>query len=459
MKQLGAFNKVYFVGIGGIGMSALARFFKFQGKQVAGYDKVETPLTQVLIAEGMDLHFEDLGADIPADFQDPEQTLIIYTPAIKELGELTYFKAHSFTILKRAEVLGLLTKTFQGLCVAGTHGKTTTSSLLAYLLTEIEVGCTAFLGGIASNFESNLVLNAKSPYAVIEADEFDRSFLQLSPFAAIITAADPDHLDIYGSNDAFVEGFRQFTMRIDPKGFCIQKEGLALQSLAPVFTYGINSSTAHYSFSNLRFENGFQVADLRMGTQHFEGFELGLPGIHNAENALGCIALLHCMGFEANSLRSALKSFKGVKRRFEYHLRTPDLVYIDDYAHHPTEINALISSVRSMYPGWPITGIFQPHLFSRTKDFAQDFATSLSQLDALYLLPIYPARELPIPGVSSDWLAEITALPNKSVLQAHEVLTALQKKQKGVILTIGAGDIDRLVGPLTDLLKMQTNHS
>jgi len=266
-------------------------------------------------------------------------------------------------------------------------------------------------------------------------------------------------LDIYGSNDAFVEGFRQFTMRIDPKGFCIQKEGLALQSLAPVFTYGINSSTAHYSFSNLRFENGFQVADLRMGTQHFEGFELGLPGIHNAENALGCIALLHCMGFEANSLRSALKSFKGVKRRLEYHLRTPDLVYIDDYAHHPTEINALISSVRSMYPGWPITGIFQPHLFSRTKDFAQDFATSLSQLDALYLLPIYPARELPIPGVSSDWLAEITALPNKSVLQAHEVLTALQKKQKGVILTIGAGDIDRLVGPLTDLLKMQTNHS
>jgi UDP-N-acetylmuramate--alanine ligase len=455
MKQLAAFDRVYFVGIGGIGMSALARFFKFTGKQVAGYDKVETVLTLQLEEEGIAIHYEDLGTDVPSAFQDPENTLVVYTPAIKALGELTFFQANGFQILKRAEVLGALTQTYKGLCVAGTHGKTTTSSLLTHLLTEIEVGCTSFLGGIASNFASNLVLHAESPYAVIEADEFDRSFLQLSPYAAIVTAADADHLDIYGSEDAFVEGFRQFTMRIDPKGFCIQKEGLQLQSLAPIFTYAIDSQTAHYSFINLRYANGFQVADLKIGAQLHEGFELGLPGIHNAENALGCIALLDCLGFGVETLRTALKSFKGVKRRFEYHLRSVDLTYIDDYAHHPTEINALISSVKAIYPGQPITGIFQPHLFSRTQDFAVEFALALSELDTLYLLPIYPARELPIPGVTSEWLAGLTTLANKWVLEPHEILTALQKPQKGVVLTIGAGDIDRMVGPLTALLNLQ----
>jgi UDP-N-acetylmuramate--alanine ligase len=244
-------------------------------------------------------------------------------------------------------------------------------------------------------------------------------------------------------------------MRVDPKGFCIQKEGLELQSLAPVYTYAIGSQTANYSFLNLRYVNGFQVADLKIGALIHEGFELGLPGIHNAENALGCIALLHCMGFDVDLLRPALKSFKGVKRRFEYHFRTPDLTYIDDYAHHPTEINALISSVKSIYPGQQITGIFQPHLFSRTQDFAAEFAQALAQLDTLYLLPIYPAREVPIPGVTSEWLAELTPLQNKWVLDSHEILTALQKPQKGVMLTIGAGDIDRMVGPLTALLNMQ----
>jgi UDP-N-acetylmuramate--alanine ligase len=456
MKQLAAYDQVYFVGIGGIGMSALARYFRFNGKQVAGYDKVETPLTQKLSEEGIAIHYEDLGTDIPLAYQDPEKTLVVYTPAIKTLGELNFFQTKLFTILKRAEVLGALTKTYKGLCVAGTHGKTTTSSLLTHLLTEIEVGCTSFLGGIASNFESNLVLHPSSAYAVIEADEFDRSFLQLSPYAAIVTAADPDHLDIYGSEEAFLQGFRQFTMRVDPKGFCIQKEGLNLQSLASIHTYAIDSPTAQYSFFNLRYANGFQVADLKIGDQIHEAFELGLPGIHNAENALGCIALLHCLGYNVNELRPALKSFKGVKRRFEYHLRTENLVYIDDYAHHPTEINALIASVRAIYPGQKITGIFQPHLFSRTKDFAAEFARSLAQLDILYLLPIYPARELPIPGVSSEWLADLTQIQEKCVLQPHEVLTALKAPQHGVILTIGAGDIDRLVGPLTDLLQIQT---
>lgn len=455
MKSIEQFEQIYFVGIGGIGMSALARFFKFSGKVVAGYDKVETSLTQQLSQEGIAIHYEDLQDNIPRAFQNPDTTLVVYTPAIKTLGELAFFQANNFRIFKRAEVLGLLTQTFQGLCVAGTHGKTTTSSLLAHLLTELGVGCTAFLGGIASNFDSNLVLHAQSPYAVIEADEFDRSFLQLSPFAAIITTADPDHLDIYGSADSFVEGFRQFSMRIDPKGFCVQKEGLELASLAQVITYAIDSSTATCSFTNLRFAHGFQVADLRIGQNLYPNIELGLPGIHNAENALGCIALLHLLGFDVADLRPALKSFKGVKRRFEYQLRSEELVYIDDYAHHPTEINALISSVRLMYPGWPIIGVFQPHLFSRTKDFAQDFAASLACLDQLYLLPIYPARELPIPGVTSEWLRDITPMKAKAVLQTHEVLLAMKTVKKGVVLSIGAGDIDRLVAPLTQLLKMQ----
>lgn len=455
MKPIHTCEKIYFVGIGGIGMSALARFFKFNGKEVAGYDKVATPLTRALEDEGISVHYEDLGADLPLAFKDPEVTLIVYTPAIKQLDELDYFQQGDFTILKRAEVLGALTRTFQGLCVAGTHGKTTTSSLLAHLLTELGTGCTAFLGGIASNFDSNLVLHPSSPYAVIEADEFDRSFLQLAPYAAIVTAADPDHLDIYGTETAFLEGFRQFTMRIHPKGWCIQKEGLNLDCLAQSHTYAVNSDTADYAFFNLRFENGFQLADLRIGSQEIPAIELGLPGIHNTENALACIALLHQLGFQVDELRPALRNFKGVKRRFEYHIRSNELIYIDDYAHHPKEIDALLSSVRSMYPELPLIGIFQPHLYSRTKDFALEFAASLSVLDELFLLPIYPARELPVPGVSSDWLCELTSLKNKRVLAPHEVLIALQKLRRGVVLTIGAGDIDRLVDPLKEVLKLQ----
>jgi UDP-N-acetylmuramate--alanine ligase len=455
MKPIHSYDQIYFIGIGGIGMSALARYFKFTGKVVAGYDKVPTPLTNALEMEGISVHYEDLGADLPDEFKDPELTLVVYTPAIKQLDELTYFQKANFTILKRAEVLGALTRTFQGLCVAGTHGKTTTSSLLAHLLTELGTGCTAFLGGIASNFDSNLVLHPTSPYAVIEADEFDRSFLQLAPYAAIVTAADPDHLDIYGTPAAFLEGFRQFTMRIDPKGFCVQKEGLQLDSLATCFTYAIQSDTADYSLNQLRFEDGYQVADLRVGNQEYKSLAFGLPGIHNAENALACIALLLQLGFEVDELRTALRNFKGVKRRFEYHIRSKNLIYIDDYAHHPKEIDALLSSVRSMYPELPVIGIFQPHLFSRTKDFAMAFAASLSVLDELYLLPIYPARELPIPGVSSDWLCELTSVKNKQVLAAHEVLTSLKALSKGVVLTIGAGDIDRLVLPLKEVLELQ----
>ncbi len=453
MKSLSTYKQVYFIGIGGIGMSALARYFHFAGFQVAGYDKVETTLTQQLSMEGIAVHYEDLHDRIPIDFKDAATTLVVYTPAIKELGELAFFSAHQFEILKRAEVLGAITRSFQALCVAGTHGKTTTSSMLAHLLTDIGAGCTAFLGGIASNFDSNLVLNAESPYAVVEADEFDRSFLQLSPFAAIITAADPDHLDIYGTPEAFKEGFRQFAMRIDPNGFCLQKEGLNLPSLCPTKTYALNSKTADFSAENLRYEAGFQVADFRIANTYWPAVTLGLPGSHNVENALGCVALLLELGFEEHSIRAALARFKGVKRRFETHVRQPNLIYIDDYAHHPQEIEVLLSSVKAMYPKLPITGIFQPHLFSRTKDFAARFASELSALDQLILLPIYPARELPIPGITSDWLCEMSTAKKKEVMEVSEALAFAKNFKHGVLLTIGAGDIDRLVAPITQYLN------
>lgn len=453
MKSLSTYKQVYFIGIGGIGMSALARYFHFAGFQVAGYDKVETTLTQQLSMEGIAVHYEDLHDRIPIDFKDAATTLVVYTPAIKELGELAFFSAHQFEILKRAEVLGAITRSFQALCVAGTHGKTTTSSMLAHLLTDIGAGCTAFLGGIASNFDSNLVLNAESPYAVVEADEFDRSFLQLSPFAAIITAADPDHLDIYGTPEAFKEGFRQFAMRIDPNGFCLQKEGLNLPSLCPTKTYALNSKTADFSAENLRYEAGFQVADFRIANTYWPAVTLGLPGSHNVENALGCVALLLELGFEEHSIRAALARFKGVKRRFETHVRQPNLIYIDDYAHHPQEIEVLLSSVKAMYPTLPITGIFQPHLFSRTKDFAARFASELSALDQLILLPIYPARELPIPGITSDWLCEMSTAKKKEVMEVSEALAFAKNFKHGVLLTIGAGDIDRLVAPITQYLN------
>lgn len=453
MKSLSTYQQVYFIGIGGIGMSALARYFHFAGFQVAGYDKVETALTKQLVEEGISVHYDDLADEIPSNFKDQTTTLVVYTPAIKELKELDFFKSSGFEILKRAEVLGSISRSFQALCVAGTHGKTTTSSMLAHLLTDIGAGCTAFLGGIASNFDSNLVLNAQSQYAVVEADEFDRSFLQLSPHAAIITAADPDHLDIYGTAEAFKEGFRQFAMRIDPNGFCIQKEGLNLPTLCKSKTYALHSETAHFSAGNLRFENGFQVADFRFENQNWKAVELGLPGSHNVENALGCMALLLELGFDEHLIRSAIKRFKGVKRRFEYHVRQSDLIYIDDYAHHPQEINVLLSSVKAMYPGMPVTGIFQPHLFTRTRDFADGFATELSMLDHLIILPIYPARELPIPGITSEWLCEKSNAKKKEVMNASEVLTFARTFQKGILLTIGAGDIDRLVAPVSQYLN------
>jgi UDP-N-acetylmuramate--alanine ligase len=454
MQQFEQYKQVYFIGIGGIGMSALARYFKQNGLKVGGYDKTPSPLTKQLEEEGCEIHFDDLGEQLPEAFTDKSNTLVIYTPAIKQLEEMNFFKRVGFTLLKRAEVLGMLTRQSKGLCVAGTHGKTTTSSMLAFILDQSSWKCNAFLGGIATNFQSNLVLDNDSPYTVIEADEFDRSFLYLSPFASIITSADPDHLDIYGTAEQFKEGFRQFAMKLDPKGICLQKEGLHLPTLGSSLTYAVDSESADYSVSNLNWKNGFLCGDIRLKNSWWLDVQFGLPGIHNAENALACVGLLHELGMDEGQIRTGLKHFLGVKRRFEYIIRSEKLVYVDDYAHHPQEIKALVSSIRLLYPGKKITGIFQPHLFSRTKDFAEDFAQELSELDELILLPIYPAREEPIHGISSDWLLGKCKNNQKSIKKPSEVLPYLSNFTEGILLTIGAGDIDRIVSSLKELLTI-----
>lgn len=447
--SLSQFDKAYFLGIGGIGMSALARYFKSLGWQVAGYDKTETALTLKLQSEGINVHFEDLNSSIPTEFQDIEKTLVIFTPAVpKNLGELLFFQHGNYSLYKRSEVLGMITQTSNGLGVAGTHGKTTTSTMLAHILNESSVKCTAFLGGISSNFNSNLLTNPEATYTVIEADEFDRSFLRLLPFASIITSTDPDHLDIYGDANHFVEGFKLYAQLTNPKGVLVQKYGLNLSSEAKSISYGINELRANYCGLNVRVENGKFLVDVQTPNTLWRSVEIGIPGIHNAENAIACIALCEFIGLSEDEIRNGLQSFLGVKRRFEYQVKSQKLIYIDDYAHHPTEIKALLDSVKLIYPNQKITGVFQPHLFSRTRDFFDAFASELSQLDEVILLPIYPAREEPIDGVTSNALLEKITTTNKKVLTPQETVELLSQKSEGVFLTIGAGDIDRIVEPL-----------
>ena len=447
------YSKVYFLGIGGIGMSALARYFLSEGKLVCGYDRNESALTLDLVREGCEINYIDALSSIPTSFLEKKEVLIVYTPAIKSDNIiLNYFKENDFPIMKRAEILGLITQTAKSLCVAGTHGKSTTSSLLAHILNGTDKKITAFLGAIATNFNSNLVIQNDPKYMVVEADEFDRSFLKLSPYCAIITSADPDHLDIYGSKESFLDGFRQFAMKIDPAGLLVSKEGLDLPSDAKKITYALFSETADYSIDKLYYENNVAFCDIRLKNDKWAHVELGLAGIHNAENALACVALLTELGISSTCIIDGLQSFLGLKRRFETILQTEKLVFLDDYAHHPTEIDALISSLKMRYPMKKITGVFQPHLFSRTKDFASEFARSLSALDELILLPIYPARELPIEGVTSDWLLSLMDHSNKKRMSKEELFERVEKFESGIFVTIGAGDIDRLVAPIKELL-------
>ncbi len=446
------FDKIFFLGIGGIGMSALARYFLAHGKHVAGYDRVESSLTMELVAEGCEIIYRDAPNEIASSFLQIDRVLVVYTPAISIDNLIfNYFKDKGFSVKKRAEVLGILTHSAKSLCVAGTHGKSTTSSLLAHILTGSDSKCNAFLGAIATNFNSNLVLNEEAKFMVVEADEFDRSFLQLAPFCAIITSCDPDHLDIYGSNESFIEGFSQFASKIHPDGLMVIKEGIELLSPAKKITYALFSKTADYAIDRLYFEHDVGYCDIRVKSDYWMKVELGLSGIHNAENALACIALLMELGLSPSFIKQGIQSFLGLKRRFEIIFKSDDVVYLDDYAHHPTEIDALIASLKMRYPNKKITGVFQPHLYSRTKDFAVDFARSLSALNEVILLPIYPAREMPILGVTSDYLLELITNDTKKLISKEELVGCAEAYDSGVFVTIGAGDIDRFVQPIKDV--------
>ncbi len=446
-QDINSFNQAYFVGIGGIGMSALARYFLSKGWKVGGYDKTSSKLTEALESEGASIHFEDLSEGVSKEILSKEKTLIIYTPAIpKTMKELIFLKENNYAVFKRSEVLGMITRDSKALCVAGTHGKTTTSSLLAHILNESNVKCSAFLGGISSNFNSNFIGSIESEYTVIEADEFDRSFLKLNPFASIVTTTDADHLDIYNDDASFLQSFQDYADLIDKNGFLIHQANVKLQQRNSI-SYGMNCE-ADYTGSNERFLNGEYLIDIEAPNFNWKNVVLGLPGTHNAENALGCVALLNQIGIKEDEIRKGLASFLGVKRRFEYQIRTSDLVFIDDYAHHPTEIEALINAVKKLYPSKKITGIFQPHLFSRTRDFFDAFATQLGRLDEIILLPIYPAREEPIEGISSDTLYKAISSTNKHLLASNDVVDFISSRENEIVLTIGAGDIDRIIEPL-----------
>ena len=452
-------TSVYFVGAGGIGMSALARYFRAKGKQVAGYDKTPSDLTAALIEEGIRIHYTDDIALIPEDCKQIDSTLVIYTPAIPETHtELNYFKANGFTLMKRARVLGEITRTERGLCVAGTHGKTTTSSMLAHLLKQSHVDCNAFLGGILKNYNSNLMLSDKSDLAVIEADEFDRSFHWLNPYMAVITAVDPDHLDIYGTPAAYRESFEHFTSLIRPDGCLVMKKGLQLQPRLPegtkLYTYSVTEE-ADFFARNIRIGNGDILFDFVTPDGCIPDVKLGVPVKVNIENGVAAMALAWLNGVTPEEIRRGMETFAGPVRRFDFHLKKDDIVLLDDYAHHPAELKASIQSVKELYPDKKVTGIFQPHLYTRTRDFAADFAASLSLLDELILLDIYPAREEPIPGVTSQIIFDRVTIPNKRMIRKEELLDLVQKEAASfeVVLMVGAGNIDRLVEPVKQILE------
>jgi|TARA_B110000971_G_scaffold7190_1_gene6985 UDP-N-acetylmuramate--alanine ligase len=440
-------HSVYFVGIGGIGMSAIARYFVANGKKVAGYDKTPSQITSDLEALGVEIHFDDSVKNIPILFLNKEETLVVYTPAIpKDHAAFNYFLDHKFNILKRAAVLGKITETTCCLAVAGTHGKTTTSSILGHVM--VEVNATSFLGGIAENYNSNLILGG-AEISVVEADEFDRSFLQLSPNIACITSMDADHLDIYENPEALTSSFIEFSNKVSDT--LIVAKGLPLNGL----TYAIEED-ADYKAFNLKIENGTYIFDVKTPTSEIKNIVFQLPGQHNVMNALAALAMADVYGIPLASIKKSLSTFKGVKRRFSYKIKTADFVLIDDYAHHPTEINAVAHSVREMYPNEEILVVFQPHLFSRTRDFIDDFAFALGKFDAVLLLDIYPAREIPIRGVDSNWLLSKIENKRKKLSQKNNLIKDIKNSTAKVVVMLGAGDIGVLVNEVTTaLLKSQ----
>lgn len=441
-------HRVYFIGIGGIGMSAIARYFCANGKQVAGYDKVPTEITDALVEIGAEIHFDDSLELIPDVFKESAGTLIVYTPAVpKDHSELNFFLDAGFTTLKRAQVLGEITKNTFCLGVAGTHGKTTTSSILGHIMKATGTGATSFLGGITENYSSNLILGSDK-VSVVEADEFDRSFLQLSPNLACVTSMDADHLDIYGEKEVLENSFREFTEKVTDR--LIVCKGLPLEGL----TYAVGEE-ADYQISDIKVENGAYSFTIKTPVSMQENIEFALPGRHNLSNALAAVALAEQYGLPLDAIAEALKSFRGVKRRFSYKIKTNDFVLIDDYAHHPTEIDAVADAVSEMYPNKKVVGVFQPHLYSRTSDFVEEFAKSLARFDELLLLDIYPARELPMEGVTSDWLLGKIEKKEKKIVDKTNVYRELKKANADVVVMMGAGDIGVLIEEVSEQFKLE----
>ncbi|MEA5128234.1 MAG: UDP-N-acetylmuramate--L-alanine ligase [Proteiniphilum sp.] len=449
------YESIYFVGIGGIGMSNLARYFLLKGKRVGGYDRVETALTRSLQEEGALIHYEDNVRFIPAPFLDKEKTLVVYTPAVPAShSELLYFRENGYAVMKRAQLLGEITATSDAICVAGTHGKTTVSSMIAHLLRQSTVDCNAFLGGILKNYNNNLLLSEKSHITVIEADEYDRSFHWLTPWIAVVTSADPDHLDIYGTEKAYRESFEKFTSLIRPEGHLIMKKGIPMTPCTgeTVKIWSYSETEGDFHAENIRIGNGEIVFDLVTPSEVIRNISPGVPVMINIENSVAAAAAALLCGVTPDEIREALHTFRGAGRRFDFHIKSDRIVFIDDYAHHPRELSAAIQSIKALYGNKKITAIFQPHLYSRTRDFAKEFAESLSLLDDVILLDIYPAREEPIEGVTSRIIFDkITSL--QKVLCAKQELTGLlRKKDVEVLVTFGAGDIDRLLPEIEQVL-------
>jgi UDP-N-acetylmuramate--alanine ligase len=450
-------KSVYFVGAGGIGMSALVRYFLSKEKLVAGYDRTPSELTEQLISEGAQIHYEEDVTLIPEACMDKATTLIVLTPAVsQEHAELTYFRTNGFEIQKRAQVLGTITHSSKGLCVAGTHGKTTTSTMAAHLLYQSHVECTAFLGGISKNYGTNLLLSQKSPYTVIEADEFDRSFHWLSPYMSVITATDPDHLDIYGTEEAYLESFEKYTSLIQPGGCLIIRKGISLkpkvQDGVKVYSYSKNEGDFHAE--NIRIGNGEIFIDFVAPDCRINDIQLGVPVSINIENGVAAMALAHLSGVSAEEIKRGMASFQGVDRRFDFKIKDDKIVFLSDYAHHPSEIRQSVISIRELYTDKKITAIFQPHLYTRTRDFYKDFADSLSLLDEVILVDIYPARELPIPGITSKLIYDnLRPGIEKSLCSKEDILNVLRDKNIEVLITLGAGDIDNYVPAIEQMLK------
>jgi UDP-N-acetylmuramate--alanine ligase len=451
MVELKDIHRIYFIGIGGIGMSALARYFHSLGRLVSGYDRTETVLTRQLENEGIEVHYEDNPDAAPKDAD-----LVVFTPAVpKDHRELTYYRENDFPVLKRSQVLGIVTNSSFNICVAGTHGKTTVTAMIAHILRHSGYGCNAFLGGISVNYNSNFWSNPRN-VCVVEADEYDRSFLKLSPDIAVITAMDADHLDIYGTLDAVRQAFIDFSGRLKRGGVLLVKKGLPVVNTH--LTYGLMDNAADFFASDISIDQGDYLFNVQTGDWRLERIVLAMGGRHNVENATAAIAIAHRLGIAGDKIIDAVAAFRGVKRRFEYIVRSPGRVFIDDYAHHPEELKALITGARELFGDLKCTVIFQPHLFTRTRDFAAGFAASLDLADEVFLLPVYPARELPIPGVTSELIAGQMTKGRAKVVDKKEILTILDDKmihndELEMLITAGAGDIDTLVEPIRRLLN------